>query len=501
MTEKNKSHTKSGQSGEEMLQDVLQGTGQPDDSQPAGTEKDPIVIQTDAGAVSGETKCPMCGATDISLNTKTGMLRCNFCRHEFENKKTEGFVKNLTELNREIIGSGAKDIQESAKDIITFKCSACGAEVVVDTAEAQQARCHWCRNTLSVNEQIPNGAVPDTVLPFSVNRKEAKIQIEDFVGKRKFYAHPKFRQEFSVDNVMGVYLPYMLLDVNTHASFSGEGEVEVRHYTETIRHGKDREEKVTYYDADLYGIRREFDMTAEGLSIESSSDKRDRKATDRTNNIINSIMPFDTENCVQWDANFLKGYTSEKRDTNIDQLRPIADVQIRDIARNAAGETIKKYDRGVRWDQEDVDVKGRQWKTAYLPVWLYSYQEEKGENKGMLHYVAVNARTKETMGSVPINTKVLLMMSALVEVLALVLKILVNQTITESPLTWIFLIAGFVYYFVIHNRYRNAGVRHAHERETKRSVSSMKKADQLIQHKRRLRNSSMNGANSNRVEG
>ena len=24
-----------------------------------------------------------CGATDISLNVKTGKLRCNFCRHEF----------------------------------------------------------------------------------------------------------------------------------------------------------------------------------------------------------------------------------------------------------------------------------------------------------------------------------------------------------------------------------------------------------------------------------
>lgn len=38
----------------------------------------------------------------------------------------------------------------------------------------------------------------------------------------------------------------------------------------------------------------------------------------------------------------------------------------------------------------------------YLPVWLYSYyHEERG--RGMVHYIAVNGRTGETMGSVPVS--------------------------------------------------------------------------------------------------
>jgi hypothetical protein len=36
----------------------------------------------------------------------------------------------------------------------------------------------------------------------------------------------------------------------------------------------------------------------------------------------------------------------------------------------------------------------------YLPVWLYSYQQP---GSGMLHYIAVNGRTGETMGSIPIQ--------------------------------------------------------------------------------------------------
>ena len=113
----------------------------------------PTIIKTDEGAKDGQTKCPKCGATDISLNVKDGKLRCNFCRHEFEPTKMEG-EKDLSKLEGQFVGSGAQDIIADTKDMITLKCTSCGAEVVVDTASSTQARCHWCRNTLSINQQI-----------------------------------------------------------------------------------------------------------------------------------------------------------------------------------------------------------------------------------------------------------------------------------------------------------------------------------------------------------
>ena len=47
---------------------------------------------------------------------------------------------------------------------------------------------------------------------------------------------------------------------------------------------------------------------------------------------------------------------------------------------NIKKDVKKHYDRDVRWENERLDVKGRQWKSAYLPVWLYSYQQVKSEN-------------------------------------------------------------------------------------------------------------------------
>ena len=453
------------------------------------------IVNTESGAKDGQNKCPKCGSTDISLNTNNGKLRCNFCRHEFEPEKFDSMETDISNLQGDVFGSGTQDISQDSGDMITLKCSSCGAEVVVDTKNSTQARCHWCRNVLSINSQVPNGAVPDTVLPFKLSKQEARESIEKFVGKRKFFAHPKFRQEFTTENIMGVYFPYMVVDMNTHADLRGEGEHEVRRYTV----GSD-EHKETYYDADLYAVEREFDLTFEGLTVESSLDKLDNSNKNKTNNIINSIMPFDTENCVKWDSNYLSGYTSEKRDTNIEQLKPIVEEQAKDIARFAANESLEFYDRGVRWDSERLDIKGQQWKSAYLPVWLYSYLQKKG-NKDVLHYVAVNARTKETMGSVPIHIPKLLLVSVIIEILSLISAILIDNSGPDRGYGYLLLLIGIIYYIVKYNKYRNSGARHSHESETKRNLTNLRKVDTLIQRKKRLRNSSMDGANNHSING
>jgi DNA-directed RNA polymerase subunit RPC12/RpoP len=451
---------------------------------PGIENEEPKVVDTAEGAQDGQEKCPKCGATDISLNTKTGKLRCNYCRFEFEPIHFEGMETDISHLEGETMGSGTHDIEDDAESIVTLKCSSCGAEVVIDTSEVTQARCHWCRNTLSLNQKVPNGAIPDVVLPFSLSKDQAKAMIENFVGRRRFFASPKFKKEFTTENVMGVYFPYMIVDINSHASFHGQAERTVRSY---IR--REGDHTVTYYDADLYEIDREFDLTIDGLTVESSSDKLNTRASDKTTNIINSIMPFDTENSVKWNANYLKGFTSEKRDTNVDQLRPIVSSQARDIARYNVSKTISEYDRGVKWEKEDVDMKGKQWKAAYLPVWLYSYLQTKG-GQSTLHYVAVNGRTKETMGSVPINMPRLLLITFLIELLGAFLAVYTYNSM-EFQYSWLFILPGIIYFIIIYSRYRNSGARHNYEYETKTGVTDMQRSDRLLKRMTGLRSSTM----------
>jgi predicted RNA-binding Zn-ribbon protein involved in translation (DUF1610 family) len=316
------------------------------------------------------------------------------------------------------IGSGAADIVPGTDVMVTYKCPACGAEVVVDTADSLQARCHWCRNTLSVNDQIPNGAVPDVVLPFKLTKDKAEQSIRDYVGRRKFFANKHFRAEFAPENIMGVYLPYMVVDANTHAHLNGEGEVQTGQYS--IQVGKVEE---TRYNADSYSVSRDFDMLVDDLTVEAEDQYLDQDTAHNSNNVINAIMPFPTEDAVKFNANFLRGFTSEKRDANIDELTPLVDTQIRDIARYQARGTVSDYDRGVRWDDVQVQYKGQLWKTAYLPIWLYSYQEVKPGGRKLLHYVACNGVTGETVGSVPVRMSRLLAIAGVPFVVGIALMV------------------------------------------------------------------------------
>ena len=250
---------------------------------------------------------------------------------------------------------------------------------------------------LTINEQIPNGAVPDAVLPFHISREDAIARIRQFVDKRRLFALKKFKQEFTPENVLGVYMPYMVVDGNVSSEYWGQGEVETRQYTRGS--GDDRE---TYYDADVYSVRRKVSFTVDDLTIESSAERGRLDTRVNTNNIINTILPFDTKNAVKWNASYLHGYTSEKRDQDVQELMPTVEHQMLSIGRSQVVPSIEAYDRGVRWTQEKLDVYGTRWVSMYLPVWLYSYFEP-GRKGGMVHYIAVNARTGETMGSVPVQ--------------------------------------------------------------------------------------------------
>jgi DNA-directed RNA polymerase subunit RPC12/RpoP len=450
------------------------------------------IVKTDEGSTDGLNRCPKCGATDILLNPKTGKLRCSYCRHEFDPEKITGMEEDIKNLTGEIMGSGAQNIIADTNSVLTFKCTSCGAEIVVDTSEASHARCHWCRNVLSVNQQIPNGTIPDVVLPFKLTKDQAKACIEKFVGKRKFFANSKFRQEFTTENIMGVYFPYMIVDVNSHAKLIGQGEHLVRFYT--VKSGNSEERR---YDADLYDVEREFDLAIKGLTIESNSDRLNNEDKSKTNNVINAIMPFDTENAVKYDSNYMRGYTSEKRNVNVDELKELVKVQSKDVARFATNDSLKNYDRGVAWSSEEFNVKGQQWKAAYLPVWLYSYQEVKGDKK-VLHYVAVNARTEETMGSVPIHMPKLILMSFLVEVLGILAMMFTADDFDGS---WLFLTVGVIFFFIMYGRYRNSGARHTYETETEKEVTNLREVDTYIKRRTGLSNYYMEGANNTNVEG
>ena len=327
---------------------------------------------------SSVLRCSNCGGSDIRFDEKSGKLKCEQCRSLIDGVMANG-ADDISMLKGKIISGGAKKIIDS-KTMITMKCSACGAEVTVNTDEATSVRCPWCRHILSISDKLPNGAIPDLILPFKVTHEAAVEEVKAYIRKNRSLAKRKFVEDFNDDAVVGIYLPYMVVDMNVHAKMSGDGEVETRHYV--VRHGRS---EYTRYDANLYHVSREFDLEIDDLTVEASSDRLNQNVLTNTNNVINAIMPFDTENAVEWDPRYVRGYSCERRDVDIEDVDKRVRLQVEDIMKYRMRNVIDQYNRGVRWDKMSLDRNGAKWKTAYLPVWLYSYLDEKPNGKSRMY--------------------------------------------------------------------------------------------------------------------
>lgn len=277
--------------------------------------------------------------------------------------------------------------------MVTAICPNCGVGLSC-SALSPATKCHWCHTLIPATLYVENPNMPEQILPFKIDKKAAKSIIDNYMSERQEYSTAEFLNNYNSDNIVAVYLPYMLVDINLHSENRG------------ILKNYSLPDNVT----DNEYISRDFDMTIENALIEASKSSF-FNSINSTSNVISSVVPFDIENAVEFNTNYLNGYLSENRELNIDLLKP----QINKIVENntykflydemqdhynQAGNTERK----THWYKRKNTILGSQWSSIFLPVWIYSYCEKVDEvNK--IHYIAVNGRTGKIVGSIPMNKK------------------------------------------------------------------------------------------------
>ena len=432
---------------------------------------------------TGDNICPKCGSDDLGVDVGSGRLMCMFCHTFIDEEKING-RSDIVGLEDDTYSVGADKMEANQQHVMSFECPNCREQVTFDANEVSTARCPWCRHIFVNTEQIPNGKMPDLVLPFSYKKQDAIKNINDFVAKHRRYAHPDFKKQYDANNVVGVYLPYMIVDVHGKVKLSGVGEKEIRSYWE-----KRGEHSEKVYDVDRYRVKRDFDIAIDDLTIEASADKFKQDMSINTSNIVNSVMPFDTENCVKWTPYHLRGFSADKRDIEANDLYDPIKKQSYDIAITKGLETATDYDRGVYWEDAELTMEGTSWKFAQMPIWLYSYYEKYPHDQGgILHYVAVNARNGKTMGSVPIYRPKLKRHAFALELVTGTLGVLwMIYLFADDPelrfgLGFILgFLPGFIFYFAIRSKYRNENVRFKHETDTRSDIHNLVASDTKIE--------------------
>lgn len=365
------------------------------------------VINTASGKADGLDKCRRCGATEIVYSVPNRALTCSFCRFSWNEpnaNETYGFAGDSSQLTGVVRGSGADKLTATAENTTTIKCQGCGAEVVVETNHTVGAKCHWCRQTLTINNQIPNGLIPDALVPFKVTHEEAAEKVRQFAKARRFFATKEFTSSFNPENLVGVYLPYVAADARADARLSGRGQIKTREYTVRVGTGDDARTE-TRYDADEYNIDATIGFTADDVFAESSQSRSDMSQSTATNNVINAVLPFNLDEAVVYSSHYLTGFTSERRDLDVEDVSPTIQEHLLSLARAgiAGSPELRKFDRGVKWTHEGVRVDGIRWQTLYLPVWLYAFPQQRKGADDLVHFIAVNGQTGKTMGSIPLN--------------------------------------------------------------------------------------------------
>ena len=448
---------------------------------------------------NGQIKCSNCGASNVYYDDEKQKIICNYCSCEFDKTTITG-KKSSFNLEGEIRGLATKDIDSNASSLITLRCDGCGAEITINTDNSLKTKCHWCGSDLSINQQIGNGMIPDEILPFKLTREEAFDKILNYTEEKLKFATKNFKKGLTIENVRGVFFPYLIFDGKAHGHFKGFGE----HRTKTYHDDDDD----TYYDADVYQVEREFDLAVEDLTIESNSERLNKFNTKQKNNVINAIMPFDTENCIQFQASYMKDYNSEKRDIDISEIDKIVKEQVKDIARRSLLDSLSFYDRGVRWEYEGMKYIGKQWLSAYLPVWLYSCYDK----KGVLHYVAVNGRTGETVGSIPFNRSKLYWVMLIIFLVFIsiggYLSILAYMLDPSLVILVLSLCGGLgfcssiVYFIIVEYKYSHlVWNRHYYELETSCGFKYTNKVDEKVKSLHRVSNRMIKNANSKKING
>ena len=233
-------------------------------------------------------KCPACGA-EMEFSPETQGLVCPYCGTEKE-------IVDVKITQEQDFDKLFDKPQEWGEETHVFRCDNCGAKEVVAKTEIAK-KCPFCDTTNIVKIDELSGIKPTGVVPFAVSKKSAMNSVLQW-AKKRFFAPKSFKESVQVDKINGTYNPAFTFDCTTHSNYSG---VLGKYYTRTVRrNGK----TVTVRELRYFSIAGNHDMMFDDVLVQASSKV--------SQNDIDKIMPFNTNESKEYTSEFLHGYLAQQ---------------------------------------------------------------------------------------------------------------------------------------------------------------------------------------------
>lgn len=347
-------------------------------------------------------KCPHCGG-ELIFNPTTQKYKCEYCLSDFSQEELEALKPE--EGSEEKAVNFEEDTQEEnttekeTQEAVIYHCPSCGAEIVTDETTAATF-CYYCHNPVVLSGRVSGEFLPDKIIPFAIDKKQATEKFLDYVHSKKFVPKAFFNKQ-QIEKISGVYFPYWMVDMDMEGSMQAEGR-NVRVW---------RSGDTEYTETKVYRVEREGDVHLEDIT---------KNALKKSNaKLAEGVLPYDVSKVQKFHMGFLSGFLAEKRDIERTELNKQVQQEANEYGEKILRGTVKGYS-SISVKSCHLNQTQENWDYTMLPVWTVTY---KGKN-GKMYYYSMNGQDGKVYGELPIDYKKVWILGGIVFVVVLILALI-----------------------------------------------------------------------------
>lgn len=344
-------------------------------------------------------KCPNCDG-ELIFDPASGAYKCEYCNSSFTQAQLDEMkpAEEREHTAGSMDGSQA-DPNADVEGAVMYHCPSCGAEIVTDATTAA-THCYYCQNPVVLSGRLTGKYLPDKVIPFAIDRKQAEDMFLQYVGKKKFVPKAFFNKK-QMDKLSGVYFPFWLYEAEYRGRMKADA-TRVRIWTS----GDERYTETKYYE-----VTRAGQVLLNNLEMNALK-KANRK-------LVEGVLPYQLEAAKKFNMGYLSGFQAEKRDIESAELSMEAKQETEEYARSLMRESISGYDH-VHVRDSGMQLKREKWSYVLLPIWTITYHG----NNGRVYYYSLNGQTGKVCGELPVAYGKLAGVSGIIAAAVLILGLL-----------------------------------------------------------------------------
>ncbi|MEM7182972.1 MAG: hypothetical protein AAF518_18825 [Spirochaetota bacterium] len=328
-----------------------------------------------------EFPCEKCGGK-LEFAPGQERIKCVYCGHEQDIPGVDtDFSASEYDLEEALKNAKTIDSSALADAAHEVRCDGCGA---VSVMTEQSDRCPFCGSPVVVENNAESVIVPESLLPFKVEQKEASGIFKGWL-KSLWFAPGDIMRRAQQKGMDGIYLPYWTYDANTHTSYSGQ-RGEYYYTTETYTDSEGNEQTREVRHTEWYNTSGTVKVDFDDILVCASKSL--------PHDLIDELEPWDLEDLKQYNSAFLSGFVTERYKVDLEEGYGIAKEKMDGPIRESIRRDIGGDEQRI--NSMNVDYSDTTYKHLLLPLWISSFRYSE-----KVYRFVINARTGELSGERP----------------------------------------------------------------------------------------------------